>query len=153
MKADSSSGNKEHKAQPERQSAAAELCDVKRASSRVLVIDDEPDARTLLRLILEPEYEVITAASAAEVRRLLEDRSKPMDLVLMDLRLEGEEDGVALTRELRAEERWKDVPIVAMTAYANTEDVQNALAAGCNEYVPKPFYRKQLLALIQRLIG
>jgi DNA-binding response OmpR family regulator len=103
--------------------------------------------------ILEPKYEVITAASAAEARRALEDSSAPMALVLMDLKLEGSEDGVTLTRHLRSEGRWRDVPIVALTACATAEDVQKALEAGCDDYVPKPFYRRQLLALIERLIG
>lgn len=134
------------------QRAAEVYCSTRRPP-RVLVVDDEPDARTLLRFILEPKYEVITAASAAEVRRLLAEDGEPMSLVLMDLKLEGDEDGVTLTRQLRAEGRCKDVPIVALTACATAEDVQNALTAGCDDYVPKPFYRKQLLTLIERLIG
>ncbi len=140
------------KANVEREQVVAELYRVGHRPPRVLVVDDEPDARTLLKFILEPKYEVFTAASAEEARRVLGDSSEPMSLVLMDLKLEGGEDGVTLTRQLRGEDRWKDVPIVALTACATAEDVQHALEAGCDDYVPKPFYRRQLLALIERLI-
>jgi two-component system phosphate regulon response regulator PhoB len=131
----------------------AELCRPKQRPPRVLVVDDEPDARTLLKFILEPKYQVITAASADQARDALENDPEPMNLVLMDLKLDGGDNGVTLTRQLRGEDRWKDVPIVALTACSTAEDVQDALAAGCDDYVPKPFYRKQLLALIERLIA
>lgn len=130
----------------------AELCRTSQRRPRVLVVDDEPDARTLLKFILEPTYEVFTAASAEEARSVLEGSAEAMSLVLMDLKLQGGEDGVTLTRKLRSEDRWKDVPIVALTACATAEDVQSALEAGCDDYVPKPFYRRQLLALIERIV-
>lgn len=148
-----SSRNQEREGEPEHDQLMAELSGTRQRPLRVLVVDDEPDARTLLRFILEPKYEVLTAASAAEVHDLLEGNLEPTSLVLMDLKLEGDEDGAALTRQLRTEDRWREVPIVALSACVSAEDVQNALAAGCNDYVPKPFYRKQLLALIKRLIG
>lgn len=131
----------------------AELCRPRQRVPRVLVVDDEPDARTLLKFILEPKYRVIAVGSAAEARQTLENDPDPMNLVLMDLKLDGGEDGVALTRQLRGEDRWKDVPIVALTACSTAEDVQNALEAGCDDYIPKPFYRRQLLALIERLVA
>jgi DNA-binding response OmpR family regulator len=131
----------------------AELCRPRQRPPRVLVVDDEPDARTLLKFILEPKYQVITVASATEAREALENDPEPMNLVLMDLKLDGGEDGVTLTRQLRGEDRWKEVPIVALTACSTAEDVQNALEAGCDDYIPKPFYRRQLLALIERLVS
>jgi DNA-binding response OmpR family regulator len=132
---------------------AAELCRPRQRLPRVLVVDDEPDARALLKFILEPKYQVITVASAAQAREALENDSEPLNLVLMDLKLDGGEDGVALTRQLRSEDRWKGVPIVAVTACSTADEVQNALEAGCDDYIPKPFYRKQLLALVERLLA
>jgi len=122
------------------------------ARLRVLVVEDEPDAQTLLKFILEPKYEVITASSGAEMRVQLEANSERLSLVLMDLKLAGEEDGVTLTRVLRSESRWKNIPIVALTACATGDDLRRAIEAGCDDYVPKPFYRKQLTALVERLI-
>jgi len=129
-----------------------ELGRPKQPRLRVLVVEDEPDAQTLLRFILEPKYEVMTAASGEEMRHQLEAHPEPVSLVLMDLKLEGGEDGVTLTKQLRGEARWKGIPIIALTACATGDDLSRAVEAGCDDYVPKPFYRKQLTALVERLI-
>ncbi len=136
----------------ERGQWVVELCRTKQPRLRVLVVEDEPDAQTLLRFILEPRYEVITASSGEEMRRQLEAYPERLSLVLMDLKLEGDEDGVTLTRHLRGEDRWKGIPIVALTACSTGDDLRRAIEAGCDDYVPKPFYRKQLTALVERLI-
>ena len=136
----------------ERDQLVVELCRPKQPRLRVLVVEDEPDAQTLLRFILEPRYEVITACSGEEMRRQLEAHPERLSLVLMDLKLEGDEDGVTLTRHLRGEERWKSIPIIALTACSTGDDLRRAIDAGCDDYVPKPFYRKQLTALVERLI-
>jgi CheY-like chemotaxis protein len=136
----------------ERDQLVVGLYRVKQPRLRVLVVEDEPDAQTLLRFILEPKYEVITASSGEEMRRQLEAHSERVSLVLMDLKLEGDEDGVTLTKQLRGEDRWKGIPIVALTACATGDDLRRAVEAGCDDYVPKPFYRKQLTALVERLI-
>jgi CheY-like chemotaxis protein len=136
----------------ERDQLVIELCRPKQPRQRVLVIEDEPDAQTLLRFILEPKYEVITARSGEEMRRQLEAYSERLSLVLMDLKLEGDEDGVTLTKHLRGESRWKSIPIVALTACSTGDDLRRAIEAGCDDYLPKPFYRKQLIALVERLI-
>jgi CheY-like chemotaxis protein len=135
-----------------REQLVAELCRPKQARMQVLVVEDEPDAQTLLKFILEPKYEVICASSGAEMRRQLEAGSERLSLVLMDLKLEGEEDGVSLTKHLRSIDRWKNIPIVALTACATGDDLRRAVDAGCDDYVPKPFYRRQLTALVERLI-
>jgi CheY-like chemotaxis protein len=148
----SNSGGSHEIMELERDQLVVELCRVKRPRLRVLVVEDEPDAQTLLRFILEPKYEVITASSGEEMRRQLDAHSERVSLVLMDLKLEGDEDGVTLTRHLRSESRWKGIPIVALTACATGDDLRRAVDAGCDDYVPKPFYRKQLTALVERLI-
>ena len=136
----------------ERDQLVVGLCSSKQPRPRVLVVEDEPDAQTLLRFILEPKYEVISASSGEEMRRQLVAHSERLSLVLMDLKLEGDEDGVMLTRQLRSEDRWKSIPIVALTACATGDDLRRAVEAGCDDYVPKPFYRRQLIALVERLI-
>jgi DNA-binding response OmpR family regulator len=148
----SNSGSGREIRELERDQLVVELCRVKQPRLRVLVVEDEPDAQALLRFILEPKYEVITASSGEEMRRQLDAHSERLSLVLMDLKLEGDEDGVTLTKHLRGEGRWKGLPIVALTACATGDDLRRAVEAGCDDYVPKPFYRKHLTALIERLI-
>jgi two-component system, cell cycle response regulator DivK len=148
----SNSGSGREILELERDQLVVELCRPKQPRLRVLVVEDEPDAQTLLRFILEPKYEVITASSGEEMRRQLEAHPERVSLVLMDLKLEGDEDGVTLTKHLRNESRWKGIPIVALTACATGDDLRRAVEAGCDDYIPKPFYRKQLTALVERLI-
>ena len=148
----SNSGSGREILELERDQLVVELCRPKQPRPRVLVVEDEPDAQTLLRFILEPKYEVITASSGEEMRRQVEAHPEHVSLVLMDLKLAGDEDGVMLTKHLRSEGRWKGIPIVALTACASGDDVRRAIEAGCDDYVPKPFYRKQLTALVERLI-
>ncbi len=148
----SNSGNGREILELERDQLVVELCRPKQPRLRVLVVEDEPDAQTLLRFILEPKYEVITASSGEEMRRQLEAHPERVSLVLMDLKLEGGEDGVTLTKHLRNESRWKGIPIIALTACATGDDLRRAVEAGCDDYVPKPFYRRQLTALVERLI-
>jgi CheY-like chemotaxis protein len=73
-------------------------------------------------------------------------------VVLMDMSLKGSEDGLALTRFIRSEDRWKDLPVIATTAHAFAEDRENALNAGCTAYLAKPFDHRQLIALMDRLV-
>jgi CheY-like chemotaxis protein len=148
----SNSGSGREILELERDQLVVGLCRSKQPRPRVLVVEDEPDAQTLLRFILEPKYEVISASSGEEMRRQLAAHSERLSLVLMDLKLEGDEDGVMLTRQLRSEGRWKSIPIVALTACATGDDLRRAVEAGCDDYVPKPFYRRQLIALVERLI-
>lgn len=148
----SNSGSGREFLKRDREQLTAELYRPKQPRLRVLVVEDEPDAQTLLKFILEPKYEVITAASGQELCRQLEAYPERVSLVLMDLKLEGDEDGVALTKYLRGEDRWKNIPIIALTACATGDDLRRAIEAGCDDYVPKPFYRKQLTALVERLI-
>lgn len=120
-------------------------------SARILVVEDDPDMQGYIRTALAGEYAVTVAASSREAYRELE--AAPAELVLMDLTLRGGESGLALTRNLRADPRWKNIAIVALTAYVAAGDRDGALAAGCDAYLAKPVDRRALLATIAALLG
>ncbi|MRG91186.1 ATP-binding protein [Polyangium spumosum] len=115
----------------------------------VLVVDDEPDSRELLKRVLE-EYEAVvcTAASAAEALDVADARS--VDLVVSDIGMPGM-DGYALLRELRARDGKKDIVAVAVTAFARPEDRERALAAGYRAHLAKPFEPSELVSLLAGL--
>lgn len=118
-------------------------------SQRVLVIDDHPANTKLVTFVLQARgLAVVTAASAEEALTVLE-REVP-SLILMDVQLPGT-DGLELTRRLRADPRFADVPIVAVTAYAMARDEQAAYAAGCNAFVSKPIDTRALGELVLKL--
>ena len=117
-----------------------------------LVVEDDGLTQIYMKTILARHFEVLVAGSGAEARTHLADRPKDVRIVLMDLSLKGQEDGLALTRYLRSEERWRALPIIATTAHAFAEDRRNALSAGCDAYLAKPIEPAQLLAIIRKFL-
>jgi two-component system, OmpR family, KDP operon response regulator KdpE len=109
--------------------------------SRVLVVDDEPQIVRALRINLRARsYDVSTAANGAEA---LDVAAKhPPDLVLLDLGLPGV-DGLDVIRGLRG---WTSVPIIVLSGRADSTDKVEALDAGADDYVTKPFGMEELLA-------
>jgi CheY-like chemotaxis protein len=102
----------------------------------ILIVDDNPTNLKLSKLLLVKEgYQVLTAGSAEEALKSLEN-VKPR-LILMDIQLPGM-NGLELTAQLKADPAFQDVVIVAVTAYAMKGDEEKTLAAGCDGYIPKP---------------
>lgn len=117
----------------------------------VLIVDDNPMNLKLLETLLEGEgYEVRTAADADQGWERLEE-SAPR-LILMDLQLPGV-DGLELTRRIRADGRFGEAVIVAVTSYAMKEDREQALAAGCDAFVAKPVDTRELPAMLASLLA
>src|SRR6266542_2487851 len=120
---------------------------------RVLVVDDEPDARILLGLILlSYEAEVRDCASAAEALQIL-DEWRP-DVLVSDIGMPFL-DGYELMRKVRAREpeRGGLVPALALTAYARAEDAGRALEAGYQAHIPKPVEPGKLATVVASLAG
>ena len=102
----------------------------------ILIVDDNATNLKLAQVLLAGEgYEVRTAADAEQALEVL--RSFRPRLILMDIQLPGM-DGLALTRQLKADPVLSDVTVVALTAYAMKGDDERAFAAGCSGYIPKP---------------
>jgi PAS domain S-box-containing protein len=126
---------------------------VRLAGVRVLVVDDEPDARALVRRLLEDcDAVVATAATAAEAfDRVRADRP---DVLVSDIGMPGE-DGYALVRRLRSlpAEQGGRIPALALTAYARAEDRMKAVLAGFQMHVAKPVEPAELLTMVAILAG
>ena len=121
--------------------------------AKILLVEDEPDNRDLVSMFLESDgHSVETAATGEDaVERAV---AVPFDLVLMDLSLPGEFDGLEATRRLRAEHVLDSVPIVALTAYAMRGDRERALEAGCDAHIPKPIIDlREFSAEVSRIIA
>jgi CheY-like chemotaxis protein len=104
--------------------------------SAVLVIEDDECSMELVSVLLERiGHRVIRARSAEEAASLLRD-FRPA-LVIVDIRLPGQ-DGLTLTRQLKAEPRTASIPVVALTAHASPADRDAALGAGCAAWMTKP---------------
>jgi two-component system, OmpR family, KDP operon response regulator KdpE len=114
------------------------------AMHQVLVIEDEPGIRAVLRVLLSAEgYRCIEAATA--LRAEIEARSHKPDLLLIDLGL-PDDDGLKVIRRVRA---WSPVPIVVLSARTMEEQKVAALDAGADDYIAKPFSAPELLARLR----
>jgi CheY-like chemotaxis protein len=119
-------------------------------SASILIADDYDDNRELLRLMLEAEgYSVREARDGREALEAV--RREPPDLALVDLSMPAL-DGWGLLSELRADERTRPVPCVAVTAFAADRDRRRALEAGFDAYISKPFRARELVELVRRLV-
>ena len=108
------------------------------ASRRILIVEDDEHSVAALKSILDlmlGQRDVWVAQDGHEGIRLAYEH--PPDLILMDLAL-PKLDGWEVTRSLRSNPRFKRTPILAVSAHAMVGDREKALAAGCNDYYPKP---------------
>ncbi len=117
---------------------------------RILVVDDDPNSRKIIELMLLSQgYSLLFAENGREaVAKAFE--STP-DLILMDV-LMPIMNGHEATRLLKADARTQEIPIVALTALAFASDRQEALAVGCDGYLSKPFTRRELLEVVGRYL-
>jgi CheY-like chemotaxis protein len=102
----------------------------------VLVVEDHPMNRKLVRDILQFQFGVEEAVSAEDALEHLHSHPAP-DLILMDIQLPGM-DGVSLTRRLKSDPATATIPVVALSAHALPYDIQEAREAGCVDYITKP---------------
>ena len=105
--------------------------------AKILLVEDDPDTRELVRLTLELDgHEVVEAATAEEA--IVKAHAVRPGLILMDLSLGGKFDGLEATKRLRADPAFDAPPIVALTAHAMAGDRERSLAAGCDDHWTKP---------------
>lgn len=115
--------------------------------TRVLTVEDDERIRTAVKLALEDEGWTVTEANTGE-EAVAEFTRHPTDVVLIDIMLPGM-DGFDVCRNIR---RQSDVPIIMVTARADTHDVVAGLEAGADDYLTKPFVPKELSARIRALL-
>jgi two-component system, cell cycle response regulator DivK len=119
-------------------------------TKRILVVEDQQDNRQIVRdLLVANDYE-LTEAENGEEALLLAAKDRP-DLILMDIQLPIM-DGYEATRRIKADPCLRSIPIIAVTSYALNGDEEKARAAGCNDFVPKPYSPRQLLAKIRQYL-
>jgi CheY-like chemotaxis protein len=109
---------------------------------KIAVVEDNPDNRLLVQVMLESEYQVVEYETGIAALEGL-PRDKP-DLVLLDVSL-PEMDGTEVLRRLRVDPALSRLPVIALTAHAMAGDREKYLAAGFDDYVSKPIVDEQVL--------
>ena len=114
---------------------------------RILVIEDQELNRKVVRIVLQSKgYTVVEATDAVEALASLEDAIP--QLILMDIALPGQ-SGEDLTKRIKANLAWVDIPIIALTAAAMAGDKERILKAGCDDYLSKPIDIKVLVERVE----
>ena len=111
----------------------------------LLVEDDEINQMTIKRFIGN-KYATVITDSSDEVFVIL--KKQKVDIILMDISIRGKNNGLELTKELKASKEFSHIPVIAVTAHAFEKDKQNALEAGCDNYLAKPFSKVSLLDMM-----
>jgi two-component system cell cycle response regulator DivK len=119
-------------------------------TKRILIVEDHEDARRILRDMLETtDYELVEAENGEQALAAVA-RQRP-DLILMDIQLPIL-DGYEATRRIKADPALRSIPIIAVTSYALSGDEAKARAAGCDDFIPKPYSPRQLLAKVRQYL-
>ncbi len=117
---------------------------------QILVIEDQELNRKVVRIVLQSEgYSVLEATNADEALSFLE-KAEPV-LILMDIALPGQ-SGEELTRQIKANPNWCNIPIIALTAAAMTGDRERILKSGCDDYLSKPIDTQVLVKRVDHHI-
>jgi CheY-like chemotaxis protein len=114
---------------------------------RVLIVDDSPELRLLIKMALETsEYELLEAANALEGLMMI-NQHRP-DVVLLDVMMPGKMDGLSLCQRIKQDPVLKTTYVIMLSARGQQDDIQRAKENGADDYVVKPF---SPVELIQRL--
>lgn len=116
----------------------------------ILIIEDEPAITTLLRLALEKAGYAVQAAESTEAARVILRETLP-DMLIVDWMLPGQ-PGTTFIRNLRDDERTRDLPVILLTARGEERDKETGLNLGADDYVTKPFSPRELIARINALL-
>lgn len=120
-------------------------------SKRILIVEDNDLNLKLFRDLLTAHgYETIETREGVEAVALT--RSERPDLILMDIQL-PEISGLDVTRQLKAEEELRYIPIIAVTAFAMKDDEEKILSAGCQAYISKPISIVPFLNTVRKFLG
>lgn len=120
-------------------------------SKQIMVVDDEKAILTMMSILLRRQgFEVVTASSAREA--LEHVRTHSPDLFLLDVMMPGK-SGIQLCEELRALPESAQIPVIVLSALNSSVNLENAICAGADVFLPKTTSRSELLETIQRLLN
>ncbi|MDX1659970.1 MAG: response regulator [Nitriliruptorales bacterium] len=118
--------------------------------ARVLVCDDAPDIRELLSIVLGDDHDVTTAEDGRECLDRL-DADDSFDALVLDVMM-PEVDGFEVLRQLRLENRWRDLPVIMLTAKVDESSYMTGYRLGADAYVSKPFDPVDLEGVLTRVL-
>ncbi len=119
----------------------------KKVKPKILLVEDDYDNRLTIKSVLQDRYQVMEAADGEEgLKKTTEDLP---DLVMLDISLR-KIDGLTVAKKIKAQNKTKDIPVIAFTAHTMEGDKERIIAAGCDDYLSKPAGVKEILRIIEK---
>ena len=119
---------------------------------KILIIEDQPDIRKLVRMTLDfNDYEIHDTTDAETGLRMVEEIGP--DLILLDIMMPGRMDGLALCRLLKNTESYRGIPVILLTARGQQADREAGVNAGADEYIVKPFSPIRLIEVVETFLS
>lgn len=120
------------------------------ASKKILVVDDKAENRKILKdLLTFKGYQIVEADSGKEA---IKRAKESPDLILLDILMPGM-DGYEVAKQLKADNKTKEIPFIVLTANEDNKETDKAFAAGAKDYVVKPFQPADLLGKISKVLN
>ncbi len=115
---------------------------------KILIVEDDFENQKFLNIFLSRTFQTDVCDSETTFYQKINEGD--YDIILMDISLKGNKDGLELIREIRKDPKRKDIPVVVLTAHAFQRDKENAFAAGADEFLTKPIMNDALLKAIEK---
>ncbi len=116
----------------------------------ILYVDDDLQSRLLVKHLIGKLYDLTISSTAEEALQLTATRN--FNLILLDIRLEGEMTGIDLLSEIRKRPGYEEVPAIAVTAFAFDEDREYLLSSGFDDYIVKPLALARFKAMVKSYV-
>ena len=117
---------------------------------KILIVEDDYENQRFLQLFLKKKFIVFVCDAEQSFYQYL--NSYKINIILMDISLRGQKDGLQLTREIKNSEKFKDIPVVCLTAHAFQQDKENALNAGVDVFLTKPVSNSYLMETLLSMV-
>jgi CheY-like chemotaxis protein len=128
-----------------------EAPDIKNSpKSKILLVEDNIANLNIIEIFLHDLYEIDSTTTGEEA--IIKSGITKYDLIIMDISLGSGLNGISTLKEIRKNKEYINIPVLAVTGFALSDDRDNIIRAGFNEYLAKPFTRKQLLYMVKKLL-
>jgi CheY-like chemotaxis protein len=120
--------------------------------AKILVVEDEEDILNLIKIILDMEgHSTILTKDGEEGIKALEDNDD-ISLIILDIKMPNM-NGWEFLEIIKNNDKWKDIPVIVLTAYTQVNDIEKAKEMGVESYIAKPFSREELIREINHLLS
>ena len=124
---------------------------MKAGEKTILIVEDDKLNQDALRLFLKNKFKIETCDSEKPFFNII--TSKKIDLIIMDISINGKKNGLELTEEIKNNPEYKNIPVLCLTAHARKTDERNAFSAGVDAFITKPVSNKVVLQVIEEFLS